>query len=172
MLSQGRAAQRAGKIYIYTRKVEKQPPFLFMHPTWAVNEAFNRKVGQVPFEIVQTSPLRSVCFPELGGRGDQYGFRDPAPNMHTISGSSQGGVLGPMAPCTKSALLWGKARSEEASDRSCGVGENQRYSSWGLSQLAGLSLHPPNLQVDPCFMHSFGNWAPHGCRDCDGKEPA
>lgn len=39
------------------------------------------------------------------------------------------------------------------------MGENQRYSPWGLSQIAGLSLHPLKLQVDPCFVHSLGNWA-------------
>lgn len=92
------------------RKVEKHSPFHFMHPTWAVNEAFHRKLAQAPFEIMQTSPLRSVCFAELGGRGDHYGFKDPVPSMHTISGSFQGGILGPMVPCTESALLWGKAR--------------------------------------------------------------
>lgn len=42
------------------RKVEKHSPFHFMRPTWAVNEAFNRKVGQAPFEIVHRLPFSDV----------------------------------------------------------------------------------------------------------------
>lgn len=135
MLSQGRAAQRAGKKKISMRKVEKHSPFHFMHPTWSVNEAFSRKVGQTPSEIVQTSSLRSVCFPELGGRGDQHGFREPVPNMHTVSGSSRGVGLGPMAPRTKSALLWGKARLEEASDQ-----------SWKIKDGGKSKIEPPGSE--------------------------
>lgn len=42
------------------RKVEKHSPFHFMRPTWAVNEAFNRKVGQAPFETVHRLPLSDL----------------------------------------------------------------------------------------------------------------
>jgi len=84
------------------RKVEKHSLFHFMHPTWAVSEAFNRKVGQAPFEIVRRLPLsdlsvfqsweaegistalgtlRPACTPCLGLFGD-IGTHGP---MHKIS---------------------------------------------------------------------------------------
>lgn len=47
-------------------------------------------------------PSGCVHFPELGGRGDRWSFKDP---MHALSEAIQSGV-----PCTKPASLLGNAR--------------------------------------------------------------
>lgn len=53
-------------------------------------------------EVCTAFPFGCVQFPELGGRGDQRGFKDSA---HALSEAFQSGV-----PCTKPALLLGNAR--------------------------------------------------------------
>lgn len=80
---------------------------------------------------------------------DEWGFRD----LHTTSEAFQAGFWD----------LWGHAQSQpvrRGREEAPELWENERWSPWGLRQLAGIPLLPLRLQVLPCFVHSFGNWAP------------
>lgn len=95
--SKGGQHKGQGKNKLSPEKGRKTSPFLFRRPTWTVNEAFSRKVGQAPLEIRHSLPL-SDLLSRAGRQRDQCGLRD----LHTPSGSFQGGF----------GDLWGHAQSQ------------------------------------------------------------